>query len=118
MPTTDKKTYTFNQGADTSRNMVSGVGGVALYPNSQRIAWGISNLTTGGYLSFAQGVTGGPTTLTDVLAPSTIMSKGDGGKFVDQFGNWKGAVWVSGSPVVSVGSANTLLYSIWEIYHS
>lgn len=118
MPLTDKKTYTFNQGADTVITRVSGVNGVALWPNSKRVAWGIENLSTGGALYWKQGTSLDSGSFNGILAPASIPFKGDGGEYVDQNGNWKGAVTVSGRYLFNSGAANVTLYSIWESYHS
>lgn len=116
MPFADKKSYIVNPGADTGTYSIVTANGVALAANSQRVAWGMTNLTTGGYLAYTFDRTGSAIQYADVLAPATVMNKGDGGKVVDD--SWRGPIWVSGIAAVAVGSANVTRFSVWETYHT
>lgn len=106
----DCVTTTQSGNSVVSNSAVSGLAQTVLAANPSRIAWGISNFSTGALL-LIMGSTN-PTTgnVHFVLQGGVNLNDGKGGIFVDSPAVWQGAVTVSG---VTPGLSMT--YSAWQI---
>lgn len=96
------------QGTSTVSNSTpSGANGLALPANATRKLWYIQNNSTGNPLFVGLGIQSS-TQIYNILLKggSSTPNVGDGATFIDNFGQWKGAVYVSGQ---------VPNYIIWEL---
>lgn len=104
---------TNNTGTATVAPATSGISnagfGIALPNNPVRVAWGVTNLSTGALLvSFGSTI---PTTgsFNVILSAATSLIAGNGGSFIDSPAVWTGPVSITGL------SINSPAYTAWQI---
>lgn len=98
---------TFQTSTTSSNSTPSGANGLALSANANRKTWFLQNNATGNSSLFVGlGAQSSTQSFNLILKGASSQYAGDGGVFLDDYAQWRGAVYVSGS---------FTNYIIWEL---